>query len=212
MYIELKNKIPVKVYHVLPNWYNGNPDTGGELLTLEEFKNNNIHLVIQDFPKENKDFYQITQKPFKEWAVSEENEVEMTYNLQPYHIEKVKINLLNTAKRVRKQKVQNGITVAGTFLPTDDFTRNMLINFKLLAIDKPDKTWNWKSSDGWIVLDKDKIELFSNAIADYVQACFDEEFEFIQLIEKATTIDELKNIEIETIEIDKSGAGTQPVI
>ena len=198
MYVLVKNDEVKKIFFTKPEWYTENPAVEeAELLTDEELFQLDVYPISNISPIEDSNFFEITEKHFSEWVVNE-TDVTVTYNIVPLTFEQSKELLLAKIKQNRSTKVIAGIPAGESTLATDDFTRNILTSLKLLSIDDPTRTWNWKGKDGWITLDKDMITLFSGMIATHTQACFDKEHDFITLIEAATTIEDLEAIDIES--------------
>lgn len=118
------------------------------------------------------------------------------YEIRPLSLDDAKINFRAKAANLRYPKEIQGtkITIDGTeyFLETDRESRKKYIE-KLMTIG--DQTVNWKFVQGWVMLDKQKLESIVSAIDQHVQSTFDEEYALNTQINNAQDVATLLAIE-----------------
>lgn len=138
--------------------------------------------------------YQHPAGPF--WTY--ENNVAIgTYTSYNLDINIVKANLksIAAAERYRKECLGTTATVQDTVvsLTTDRDTRGQ---YAELLNTVGDGTINYKTSNNFLLLSFSDIQIIVTAVHDYIQLQFDWEKIIYDSIDTATTIDELKEIEI----------------
>ena len=94
-------------------------------------------------------------------------------------------------KQCRDQKLYSGLTVGGVSIASDNVTQSRLIAAMITAKEDPDYTINWKTDDGFVLLDADTIITIATAMREHTQKCFDVEALMLD-------IDDLTQDEIET--------------
>ena len=90
-----------------------------------------------------------------------------------------------------------GITVINVHIQTDRESRSNLIAARTLA--KEDATYStyWKTADGsFMKLDAETIIAIAYAVVEHVEKCFRDEMQLAAQIDAATTLEELRAIEI----------------
>lgn len=90
-----------------------------------------------------------------------------------------------------------GITVNNVHIQTDRESRSNLIAARTLA--KEDATYStyWKTADGsFMKLDAETIIAIADAVVEHVEKCFRDEMQLAAQIDAATTLEELRAIEI----------------
>jgi hypothetical protein len=107
----------------------------------------------------------------------------------PRPIDQVRKDLASQVAAVRYQKEQAGVTINGVHIATDDRSQVKLIGVRIRASANPSYTVNWKTSEGFVLLNAATIITISDTVADHVQACFDAE------AQHAADIAELADVE-----------------
>jgi len=95
-----------------------------------------------------------------------------------------------------------GITVNGSEIKTDRESQAMITGAYNAIQINPNKTIDWKGTNGWATLNATAITAIASAVADHVQACFTREKELTELINAVSTFDELEAINIENFQLD----------
>ena len=80
--------------------------------------------------------------------------------------------LRSTLKEIRNDKINAGIDLNGIRIETDDVTQSRMMAVHIKAMQDDTYTVNWKTKDGFIVLDAGTIMAISEAMHNHVQACF----------------------------------------
>lgn len=91
-----------------------------------------------------------------------------------------------------------GTTVGGVHVLTDRDTQAKLVAARIMAKEDPTYTVNWKSADGFVVMDAATIIAVADGVRAHVQAAFDREAALTAQIMAATTRQELSSIDIST--------------
>ena len=111
---------------------------------------------------------------------------------------------LETVKRERKEHIAacryaeevNGVTLPdGTRVETDREAQTRVAGAFSLATIDPNVTINWKNQDGWVQLSAETVINMGAAIGTHVQECFTKERDKCELIDQATSIEEVLNID-----------------
>ena len=113
----------------------------------------------------------------------EEGVVHTKEELEAMAINKYKQTKLDALATLRYQKEIAGITFNGMTIPTDRQSQAMLTGVYNVVQQNPDRLINWKTDSGFIQLNKATIEALSIAVADHIQACFDNEMTLAAKIE-----------------------------
>jgi hypothetical protein len=89
-----------------------------------------------------------------------------------------------------------GIVVNNMNIATDRDSQSMITSAFTYLTNNPTLTINWKGPNGFVPLGLEEITIVANAIGVYIQGLFTKEQETDQLIDAATTEEELNNIKI----------------
>lgn len=116
---------------------------------------------------------------------------------QDMSVDAVKSNLKNDTASVRWTKENAGVnvTIGSTeyLFKTDKENRSLLQNAALNL-----NGINWKqNSDTWIELSKEDTQYVLNEVLNYVESCFQWEYNKVQEIDSCQTLEQLNNIVIE---------------
>lgn len=79
-------------------------------------------------------------------------------------------------------------------IATDRESQALLAGAVLKAQDDPNYVVNWKAKNGWFQIDAATLIAIADAVRAHVQACFDKEKYLHDLIDRATTIEEVQSI------------------
>jgi hypothetical protein len=119
----------------------------------------------------------------------------------------IKIDL-DKYKETKRQEIANarwqtetgGLTLPdGTVVKTDRESQSLLMGAALFAKEDPTYTVNWKGENGWVVLDAQTILYLASQVRAHVQSCFDKEKALHDMIDAATTVEEIKSITWDSI-------------
>lgn len=102
----------------------------------------------------------------------------------------------------RYQVEMGGTMVGGILVATNDRAKTMLAGARTAAEealnnDQP-YSINWKTADGWIVLDAATIIMISNSVRSFIQDCFDNEKAHYESIENLTTAESVESYDFTT--------------
>lgn len=100
--------------------------------------------------------------------------------------EEIKAKTLERIAERRWQEETGGLTLDGFFINTEDRSKLLLNGSALKAARNPDYTLRWKTPDGFIDLPAAQVLVIADAVADFVQACFDREDELSIAVEADT--------------------------
>lgn len=73
----------------------------------------------------------------------------------------------------RDKRLYEGIIYNSVSVGTDDLTQQRLMSARILAKENSAYTVNWKTNDGFVLLDSPTIIALADAVRDHVQKCFD---------------------------------------
>lgn len=79
-----------------------------------------------------------------------------------------------------------GITVNGISINTERDSQNLINGAVVSSLLDPSYTCNWKTPDGFQVLDADTLKAVGVAVRAHVQACFDREAALLDMLERGT--------------------------
>ena len=127
------------------------------------------------------------------------NEVYCGDKLYPSDIQ---VGELDGVKALQKQKITEsryeeevaGISVNGQFVETDRTSQTRIAQAHSLVQLDPTTTVDWKSANGWVILNAANITEIALAIGKHVQKCFTKEKELHSLIDECETIEEVLSI------------------
>lgn len=106
-----------------------------------------------------------------------------------------KSNALSRLADIRYQKEVGGIVIAGTRYATDRESRSVIATSLMTLAD--DESVDWKTDSGWVPVTKADLTIVSSFLKEHVKACFAREKALFEAIEAATTIAELRAIDLE---------------
>lgn len=111
--------------------------------------------------------------------------------------EQLRQNKLVELANKRWEKETGGTTFNGMPLATDTVSQTKYVGAVVAAQISPLMTLKWKLSDGsFIDLDATTITQVAMAVRSHIQACFDKEAEYIELIKLAANQEDLDAIDI----------------
>ena len=110
---------------------------------------------------------------------------------------------LETVKREHKERITesryeeeiSGIEVDGQAIETDRISQTRIAQAHALIQLDPSTTIDWKSGDGWIVLDSEIITQIALMIGKHVQGCFSKEMVLHNQIDESETIEEVLSVQ-----------------
>lgn len=76
-----------------------------------------------------------------------------------------------------------GLMIGGMAINTEDRSKTLLNGSAFKAFRNPAYVLRWKTPEGFIDLDSEQVMTIADAVADFVQACFDREDELIAAVE-----------------------------
>ena len=88
----------------------------------------------------------------------------------------------------------SGITFHDVHITTDREDQAMITATALSAVLDQTYTTVWKGADGYLTLNASEILEMARAVADHVESAFAEEKRLVELIDSATTEEELSSI------------------
>lgn len=119
-----------------------------------------------------------------------------TYEIRPLQLLDVKNNYKTIAANLRYAKEIEGTKIVindNEFsLETDRESRKKYIE-KLITMTST--SINWKFKEGWATLTKVDLQRICNTLEDHVQSAFEDEYNLCNLIDQATTVDDILSIE-----------------
>lgn len=151
-----------------------------------------VHSVVE--PGYNP-LYEHLGGPF--WAF-ETGQAKGWYNVREYSIETIRRNLKGLAAAERYRKEVSGTTadVADAIIKLDTSRESRaLLAQKLLGMPD-DALIDWKHDNGWVKLTKVHIQTLITVIDAHIQSVFVWEKSINDSIDSATTIEQLKSIQI----------------
>jgi hypothetical protein len=118
-------------------------------------------------------------------------------NFQPIvTIGELKVRKKTDAKLYRQMMENKGIVVNNMSIATDRDSQSMITAAFTYLSNNPTLTISWKGPNGFIPLGLAEITAVANAVGEYIQGLFLKEQTTDQLIDAATTEDELNAIKI----------------
>jgi hypothetical protein len=126
-----------------------------------------------------------------------EDHVVAHYEILPLKLEDAKNNYIARAANIRYNKEISGTKIIFNNIEynieTNRNSRSKYIEKFIMLGDG--ESINWKFSEQWITLTKINIQNIIQAIDEHVQSAFDWEFNINNIINSATSLDDLLNIE-----------------
>ncbi|WP_433739806.1 DUF4376 domain-containing protein [Pseudomonas putida] len=87
----------------------------------------------------------------------------------------------------RRYEVEtSGITVDGMAINTDDRAKTLINGSAIKAMRNPAYTLRWKTPEGFVDLPSAQVLVMADAVADFVQACFDREADLLVAVGDGT--------------------------
>ena len=169
---------------------------------IQEIVHSEVHIKNRMLPKDRMFKVDTSNKPrVSEWEYLTRGEVELIdgtpvlhYNVKTYSPKLYKEILKEKIAAYRYAKEISGVTLDdGTKIATDrdaqDAINRTLSSFKNSIIDEA----QWKTEDGFITVDLDKMEEIATDVFQYVQALFASEKTAGEAVDAIETIDDLKD-------------------
>lgn len=126
-----------------------------------------------------------------------ENRVIAHYQIEPLKLDDAKNNYRARAENFRYQKEISGTKITineNTYhIETNRTSRSKYVEKFILLND--DQAVNWKFTEGWAILTKQNIRNIIQAIDEHIQKAFDWELNMNNIINSATSLNDLVNIE-----------------
>jgi hypothetical protein len=114
---------------------------------------------------------------------------------QPATLESVRAEKLQEIMAWRYAREISGVAFEGVTITTDRDSQHKITGALMGMKDNFSATLDWKASDGqWITLTVEMLTALSKSVFDHVQACYQMEKTYSQLVFAATTIEEVDNI------------------
>jgi hypothetical protein len=114
---------------------------------------------------------------------------------EPVTLESVRAQKLREIMAWRYAREIGGVTFEGVTIATDRESQQKITGALVGMKDNFSATLDWKAADGqWITLTVEMLTAMSRAVFDHVQACYQMEKTYSQLVSGATTIEEVGNI------------------
>lgn len=88
----------------------------------------------------------------------------------------------------------NGVNVGGANIRTDRESQGSVGNALQSLKEGFVTTVSWKAANGWVELGLPQIEGIAHAVAQHVAACFRQERQLAELVDAATTVEEVQAI------------------
>jgi hypothetical protein len=118
-------------------------------------------------------------------------------NFQPViSLNEMKISKKTEAKKNRQLMEDKGIIVNNMRVATDRDSQSMITSAFTYLTNNPTLTINWKGPNGFIPLDLASLTEIANQVGSFIQELFTKEQVTCQLIDAATTIEELDAVVI----------------
>jgi hypothetical protein len=118
-------------------------------------------------------------------------------NFQPViSLDEMKISKKTEAKKNRQLMEDKGIIVNNMRVATDRDSQSMITSAFTYLTSNPTLTINWKGPNGFIPLDLTSLTEIANQVGSFIQGLFTKEQVTCQLIDAATTIEELNAVVI----------------
>ena len=99
---------------------------------------------------------------------------------------------------LRYQHETSGVSLFGSMIKTDRESQATITGAWVKAKEDPTTTINWKAENGFTVLDAPTIIAAGDAVFGHVQACFTKEASLLEAAERATAVEDLAALNLET--------------
>lgn len=110
------------------------------------------------------------------------------YSCDSFIIDSLKGKILEDVAELRWQAQTEAVTYNGNIYVLNEGTINSLYQKRMLVSSDLEKTYNWKTRDSVVQLSGTEIVSLTDAIHDYIQACFDAEAEFASRLSSVSTL------------------------
>lgn len=87
-----------------------------------------------------------------------------------------------------------GLTLQGVYVNTEDRSKTLLNGAALKAMRNAAYVLRWKTPTGFIDLSSEQVLAFADAVADFVQVCFDREDELMAAVDAGTYNDTMLHL------------------
>lgn len=153
-----------------------------------------LRVTALDVPEGNSKIQQLAG-PF--WTINSTN-ITGRYELADKDIDTVKAELKGIIAAKRYEKEIGGVNLGdGTVIRTDPESQAKLTGAWARVQQKTNVEIDWKGANGWVKLKKADVEGLADLIGTHVQSCFSMEKQKHELIDAATTLQELDSINLE---------------
>lgn len=85
----------------------------------------------------------------------------------------------------------SGLTINGMFVNTEDRSKTLMNGSAIKAMRNPEYVLRWKTPTGFIDLSSEQVLYIAEAVADFVQLCFDREDELVAALIAGTFTDSM---------------------
>lgn len=144
----------------------------------------------------NKQFDELTQQRGELTWSTTTGRVVGTFENRDKSIEEIKTGLKEflNQKSTYEQHQPVDLILNGNVVKSYIDTQTYLVTTNRMYQMSDTETVNWKLVDRWVVMTKEDLLQLSILIKDKIQSIFDFEFQKVELIESAQTVEELKQI------------------
>lgn len=116
----------------------------------------------------------------------------------PTNLAALKVERKAALAERRWQAETGGAVVAGIPVATDVRSQSVITGASVAAMLDENYSVQWKTSAGFVTLNREMVIGLAQGVRQHVQACFDREAELVEAIEAATTTTALAEIDINT--------------
>ena len=140
------------------------------------------------------------------------NRYKVVWELVPLPMFEIRKNLKALTAAIRYKHEIDGVIYNGSIIHTDRESQSSLASSKILSDLIPDALIDWKSSNGWITVNRDTIITIGKVLGTYVQQCFSYERHISDMLDAAEDIEDIKIIlpQIRTGWPESAGLVTRP--
>jgi hypothetical protein len=92
-------------------------------------------------------------------------------------------------KARRDLALASGTVVGGMSIATDDVSQSRITGAALAVTLDPKATIQWKTGEGFVILDAAAVIAIAQAVRAHVQACFDHEAALLALLDAGKPLD-----------------------
>lgn len=120
----------------------------------------------------------------------------ITWAIKDKPVENVRKELKQRVAAKRYTVETSGVSVNDSTILTDRESQATITGAKAFADLNPTAVVDWKSSTGWVQISAAAISAIASAVGLHVQSCFSRERALSEAIDTATTIVDLKAVDI----------------